>query len=237
MRKTFKYRLFPTAAQRTALLRALDACRWVYNQTLEARQAAWEERQESLSRYGTIRLLPGWKAEQPCLHDAFSQSLQEACTRVDLAFLAFFRRVKAGEKPGSPRFKGRGWYDSVTYPQYGNGVRLAGDRLILSKVGAVRVKLHRPVEGTIKTVTLRRDRVGNWSACFACAVDPCPLPLSPEVVGVDLGLQTFATLSTGECIPRQRWMKRDAQDIARLQRQKERFPKGSPERRKVLRAL
>lgn len=237
MRKTFKYRLLPTAAQRTALRRALDACRWVYNQTLEARQAAWEERGESLSRYDTIRMIPAWKAEQPFLHDAFSQSLQEACTRVDLAFQAFFRRVKAGEKPGYPRFKGRGWYDSVTYPQYGNGVRLAGDRLILSKVGAVNIKQHRPVEGTIKTVTLRRDRVGNWSACLACAVDPCPLPPSPEVAGVDLGLTTFAVLSTGECIPRQRWMKRDAQDIARLQRQKEQFAQGSPERRKVLRAL
>ena len=100
MRKTYKYRLFPTSVQRTALLRALAACRWVYNQALEARKTAWDERRESLSRYDTIRLLPGWKAEQPWLNAAYSQSLQEACTRVDLAFQAFFRREKAGEQPG-----------------------------------------------------------------------------------------------------------------------------------------
>ena len=78
MRKTYKYRLFPTSAQRTALLRALDACRWVYNQALEMRKTAWDERRESLSRYDTIRLLPGWKAEQPWLNAAYSQSLQGA---------------------------------------------------------------------------------------------------------------------------------------------------------------
>ena len=235
--RTFKYRLYPSATQRSALLRALDACRWVYNQALEARKTAWQERRESMSRYDTIKLIPGWKAEQPFLNDAFSQSLQEACTRVDLACQAFFRRVKSGEKPGYPRFKGRGWYDSITYPQYGNGARLDGDRLTLSKVGAVRLKLHRPVEGTIKTATIRRNRVGNWYACFSCEVGPVTLPPSPEVVGVDLGLKTFAMLSTGESIPRQRGMKRNERDITRLQRKKERFAKGSPERRKVIRAL
>ena len=237
MRLTYKYRLFPSSTQRTALLRTLDACRWVYNRTLEMRKTVWEERQTGVSRYDTIKMLPGWKTEQPWLNAAFSQSLQEVCTRVDLAFQAFFRRVKAGETPGYPRFKGKGWYDSVTYPQYGNGAFLEGNTLTLSKVGAVRIKLHRPPKGTIKTVTIRRDAVGNWYACFSCEVEPNILPPSPEVVGIDLGLKTFATLSTGERISRQRWMKRDAKDIARLQRQKEHHAKGTPERRKVLRAL
>lgn len=237
MRLTYKYRLFPTSAQRTAMRRSLDACRWVYNKVLETRKEAWEQRQESVSRYDTIKMLPGWKQDHPFLNDAFSQCLQEVCTRVDLAFKAFFRRVKAGEKPGYPRFKSAGWYDSLTYPQYGNGVKLDGNRLTLSKIGAVKIKLHRPLEGTPKTVIIRRDSVGNWYACFSCEVDATLLPPSPEVVGVDLGLKTFAMLSTGDSIPRQRWMKRDAADIARLQRKKEQFAKGSPERRKVLRAL
>jgi putative transposase len=235
--RTYKYRLFPTAAQRSALLRALDACRWVYNTTLEVRRDAYEINQETLSRFDTINLIPGWKVEQPFLKNAFSQSLQEVCKRVDLAFQAFFRRVKAGEEPGYPRFKGRNWYDSVTYPQYGNGVKLDGEYLFLSKIGSVRVKLHRPVEGTIKTVTIRRDSVGNWYACLACDVDVEPLPVVDHVVGIDLGLKTFATLSDGGKINRQRWMKQDAAEIARLQRQKERYAKGSPQRRKVIRAL
>jgi putative transposase len=108
--------------------------------------------------------------------------------------------------------------------------------LRLSKIGDVKVVLHRPVKGDIKTVTIRRS-AGKWYACFACEVEAKPLPPSPEVAGVDLGLKTFAVLSTGDKIKRQRWMKRDERDIARLQRKKERFAKGSPQRRKVVKAL
>ncbi|MCC6800212.1 MAG: transposase [Anaerolineae bacterium] len=238
MRKTFKYRLFPTAAQRTAMQGQLDRCRWVYNQTLEVRQTAWQERQESLSRYDTAPLLTGWRAGDLWLVEGHAQAQQDAQKRVDLAFRAFFRRLKAGETPGFPRFRGAGWYDSFTYPQQkGNWSWRNDGRLRLSKVGDVKIKLHRSLEGSQKTLTLRRDRVGNWYACFSCEVEATLLPVSGEMVGIDLGLKTFAMLSTGECIPRQRWMKRDAQDIARLQRKKEQFAKGSPERRKTLRAL
>jgi putative transposase len=107
----------------------------------------------------------------------------------------------------------------------------------LSKIGDVKIKLHRPLVGKCKTLTIRRDAVGNWYACFSCDVHMMPLPPTDKVVGVDLGLTTFAALSNGEQIARQRWMKRDEKDIARLQRKKEKFAKGSPERRKVIRAL
>jgi putative transposase len=98
------------------------------------------------------------------------------------------------------------------------------------------VVLHRPIAGAIKTVTIRRS-AGKWYACFSCEVELEPLSPSSEVVGVDLGLKIFAKLSTDEDIPRQRWMKRDAKDIARLQRKKEQYPKGSAERRKVVKTL
>lgn len=237
---TFKYRLFPTAAQRAALQAQLDACRWVYNKTLEVRRDAWQNEQRSLTHYDTNRLLTQWKQEPETawLQEGHAQAMQDAQVRVDLAFRAFFRRLKAGEKPGYPRFRGKGWYDSFTFPQQkGNWAWRDDGRLRLSKIGNVKVKLHRPLEGTPKTLTLRRDAVGNWYACFSCEVEAHPLPVSSEMVGVDLGLKTFAMLSTGESIPRQRFMKRDAKDIARLQRRKEQYAKGSPQRRKVLRAL
>jgi putative transposase len=238
MRKTFKYRLFPTAAQRAALEAQLDRCRWVYNHTLEVRREAWGERQESLSRYDTNRLLTEWRAANHWLAEGHAQAMQEAQKRVDLAFRAFFRRIKAGEKPGYPRFRGKERYDSFTFPQPKGNWRFLGDgRLRLSKIGEVRIKMHRPLEGEVKTLTLQRDRLGNWYACFSCIVEPRPLPVSGEMVGVDLGLSTFAVLSNGERIARQRWMDRDGHNIARLQRKKERYPKGSPERRRVLRAL
>jgi putative transposase len=162
--------------------------------------------------------------------------LQNVQVRVDLAFQAFFRRVKSGEKPGYPRFKGYGWYDSITYPQYGNGAVLNDRMLRLSKVGDVKVILHRPVEGEIRTVTIQRS-VGKWYACFSCEVEPKPLTVTDEIIGVDLGLKTFAVLSNGEPIKRQRWMKGDEKDIARLQCKKTRCLKGSPKWDKAVKAL
>lgn len=235
MRLTFKYRLFPTNAQRTSLDRVLELCRWVYNDTLAARKNAYEQAGKSLGLYDTNKLLTQWKAQKPALKDVHSQVLQNVQERVDLAFKAFFRRVKAGEEPGYPRFKGKGLYDSFTFKQ--SGFKLVGDKLTISKVGDVRIKLHRPICADIKTLTIQRDSVGNWYACFSCECEPTTLEPTPNVVGIDLGLTTFAYFSNGDKIERQRWMKKDAADIARLQRKKERFAKGSAERRKVVHAL
>ncbi len=237
MRITYKYRLRPTKAQVNLLSEQLELCRSVYNSTLATRKNAYEREGRSLNYYATAKLLPIWKSNATDLSKVHSQVLQNVQVRVDLAFQAFFRRVKAGEEPGYPRFKGKGQYKSLTYPQYGNGVRLDGSLLTLSKVGVVRVNLHRPVDGEIKTVTIQRNAVGQWDVCFSCEVEFEPLPINATVVGVDLGLKTFAFLSDGSKLERQRWMKQDAADIARLQRKQERFAKGSPERRKVLLAL
>lgn len=236
MRKTFQFRLRPTEHQRTLLGQTLDACRWVYNETLAVRKSAWEQEKKSLSLYDTNKLLTGWKVSKPELEQVHSQVLQNAQERVDLAFKAFFRRVRAGEKePGYPRFKSFRRYDSFTFKQ--SGFHLRDNGLLLSKIGVVKVVQHRPVAGEIKTLTIRRDSVGNWFASFSCEVAEGPLPPSDRVVGVDLGLTTFAVLSDGNEIERQRWMKRDAKDIARLQRKKETFAQGSPERKKVVHAL
>lgn len=235
MRLTYKYRLNPTSAQRTSLEKVLELCRWVYNDTLAARKNAYEQEQKSLGLYDTNKLLTQWKADKPALKAVHSQVLQNVQERVDLAFQAFFRRVKAGEEPGYPRFKGKGLYDSFTFKQ--SGFKLVGNKLTISKVGDVSIKLHRPICADIKTLTIQRDAVGNFYACFSCESESQPLEPTPNVVGIDLGLMTFAYFSNGNKIERQRWMKQDATDIARLQRKKERFTKGSPERRKVVHAL
>ena len=239
MRLTFKYRLLPTKAQHTAMRQSLDACRWVYNQTLEVRKTAWEQEKRSVSRYDTINMLPQWKKDKSDLRNAFSQSLQASCTRVDLAFKSFFRRVKQGaDSVGYPRFKSWRRYDSFTYPQYGNGVKMRDNgKLRLSKIGAVKIKLHRPVCGNPKVVTIQRDTIGNWYACFSCEVAPNPLPPSTEVVGVDLGLTTYLMLSNGAQFERKRWLKRDEKELKRVQRRVSRLPKGSAERRKAVKAL
>lgn len=236
MRLTYKYRLYPTSAQRTTLERTLEICRWVYNDTLAIRKDTYEQTGEPLSLYDTHKLLIPWKEAKPALRLVYAQVLQNVQERVDLAYKAFFRRVKTGEeKAGYPRFKGKGRYDSFTYPQ--KGFRLDGDRLTLVKIGEICVRLHRPIIGKIKTLTIQRDAVGNFYACFSCEVEPSPLPINDKVVGIDLGLTTFAYLSNGEKIKRQRWMKTDADDIARLQRKKDKLTNVSPKWRKVVHAL
>jgi putative transposase len=232
MRKAMKYRLFPTKKQAHALAQALDACRWVWNKTLEVRKTAWETEQRSVSYFETKRLLPEWKAEHPFLNAAHSQVLQNVTERVDLAFQAFFRRVHAGEEPGYPRFRGKGRYDSMTFPQYGNGCQMTDNSLKLSKVGAIHIKAHRPLKGTPKTCTIRRTATGKWYATIACEVDPQPLSPSAEEVGIDVGLTSFFTLSTGERTPCPKFLRTDEKDLKRAQRKCEATPKGMPERAK-----
>ena len=199
---------------------ALDACRWVYNKTLGVRRGAWENNRESLSLYDTHNLLVGWKQEEPWLaRQAFSQSLQNAQMRVDLAFKAFFRRVKAGEKPGYPRFRGADRYDSFAFPQGGFGL-IDDGHLRISKVGIVKIKLHRPIDGKVKTLTVRRNRLGYWYASLAAETGPRRLRPTDKCVGIDLGLTTFATMSDGSKIERMRWFRRDQKDLARAQRKK-----------------
>ncbi len=233
---TYKFRLNPTHHQRTLLSNTLELCRWVYNETLAARKNAWEREQKSLTRYDTIKMLPAWKESKPELSQVYSQVLQEVCTRVDLAFKAFFRRVKAGgEKPGYPRFRGYGRYDSFTYPQTGFELRDSG--LKLSKIGVVKIILHRPICGNLKTLTIRRDRVGNWYACFSCEVASDPLPKSEKAVGIDVGLESFATLSNGEKVDNPRFFGSDEKELVKAQRKLSKAEKGTPARTKRRKAV
>ena len=229
MRKTFKFRLYPTAKQKKALQKSLDACRWAYNKTLAVRKQAWEERKESISRYDTSNLLTEWKKENPFLDNAYSQCLQNVTMRVDLAFRFFFRRVKAGETPGYPRFKSFDRYDSFTFPQ--SGFSVAGNKLKIAKVGCVMMKRHREIAGKIKTLTIRRINA-KWYACFSCEIEPEPLPKVESIVGIDVGLSSFVTFSTGEKIGNPRFFTTDEAQLVKAQRRLSKVQVKNPDRKK-----
>ncbi len=242
--KTFKYRLQPSKSQRTKLIQTLELCRWVYNETLATRKNAWEQEKKSLSLYDTNKLLTICKQQHLELKGVFSQVLQNVQERVDLAFKAFFRRVKAGEKAGYPRFRGYGWYDSFTFKQFGfelldtNAARQRKcNGLFLSKIGVVKIIRHRPIEGRIKTLTIQRDAVGNWYACFACEVETKPLPFSEAAVGIDMGLECFAKFSYGDGIDNPRFFRRDQKELAKAQRKLSKAEKGTHERAKRRKAV
>ncbi len=231
MRKSYRYRIYPTKSQLSLLEQTLEICREVYNDTLALRKDMWEQEQRSISLYETNKILTQWKKDQPAWKQVHSQVLQNVQMRVDLAFKAFFQRVKAGEEPGYPRFKGKGRYDSFTYPQ--SGFKLNGNLLSLSKIGVLKVVLHRPIVGTIKTCTIRRSSTGKWYACFSVEYDPSPAPQKETIVGVDVGLESFATLSNGEKIENPRFFRSDEKALSKAQRRLSKTKKGTPERKKV----
>jgi putative transposase len=231
----FKYRLYPTRQQQRILDQQLEECRWLYNQLLAERREAWEQRQESVRLYDQQATLPALKAARPSLAGVHSQVLQNVAVRIDLAFQAFFRRCKTDEIPGYPRFRGKGRYDSVTFPQVPVGCRLDAEekRIRVASVGQVKILLHRQFEGTPKTATISRSSTGKWYVCFSCeCAEPSPLPATGQQVGIDVGLKTFATLSTGAEIANPRFFRREERALARTQRRLSKEEKGTPERAK-----
>ncbi len=235
MRKMFKYRLYPNKQQLRLLEHQLEECRWLYNELLAARRDAWEQRQESLRLYDQQAELPALKATRPALATVQSQVLQNVAVRIDLAFQAFFRRMRTGETPGYPRFRGTGRYDSITYPQVPVGCKLDTEarRLRLHGVGLVKIILHRPLEGMPKTATITRSSTGKWYVCFSCeCAEPSPLPETGQRVGIDVGLKTFATLSDGQEIANPRFFRGEEKALAKVQRAHSKLAKGTPERAK-----
>jgi putative transposase len=169
--------------------------------------------------------------------EVHSQVLQDVVQRVDRAFQAFFRRVKNGETPGYPRFHGRNRYTSFTYPQFGNGATLDTGFLVLSKIGRLAVRWSRPLEGTPKTVAISREADG-WYVCFSCADVPMqPLPPTSQETGIDLGLESFATLADGTMIHNPRCYRRAERALKTAQRRVSRRKKGSARRRKAVALL
>ncbi len=230
MGKMFQFRLFPSKRQQHLLSETLSECQWLYNQLLEDRKREYEENQRSLSLYDQHAQTTTYKQQRPSLKLVHSQVLQNVAVRLDLAFKAFFRRVKAGEKPGYPRFKAHFRYDSFTYPQ--SGFRVSGHHLKLSKIGKVHIKLHRPLEGEIKTLTIKRAATGKWFACFSCEVEPKPLPASSESIALDVGLESFAHLSNDERIENPRFFRKEEKQIAKAQRKLSKQETGTPQRAK-----
>ena len=233
----FQYRIYPTKKQMSALEATLDECRWLYNHLLERRKATYEQTGKGLTCYQQQATYPILKQERPSLKDVHSQVLQNVAVRIDLAFQAFFRRCKVGENPGYPRFRGRDRYDSFTFPQSGfhitHGVRGQKEQnthVVLSKIGRVKLVYHRPLKGRVKTCTLHKSRTGKWYVCFSVECEPESLPENPRSVGIDVGLKTFATLSTGEEIANPRFFRQEEQALAKVQRTHAKLADGTRER-------
>jgi putative transposase len=235
--KTFKEKLRPTPAQERELERTLSRCRTLYNTALEQRITAWQRCHVSVTRYQQEAELKAIRAALPEYAAIHSHVLQDVLARLDKTYQAFFRRVANGEKHGFPRFHGTDRYHSFTYKEYGNGARLDNGSLVLSKIGPVAVRWSRPVQGSIKTVTVSREADG-WYVCFSCAEAPtAPLPLTGRETGIDVGLKVFLITAEGEPTANPRYYRKAERALKKAQRRVSRRKKGSKRRRKAVRVL
>lgn len=237
MRKAFKYRLYPTKPQVKDLERTLELCRELYNAALQERRDAYKKAGKSVGLYQQKRYLPQIREELPQYKRVHSQVLQDVLHRVDKAFQGFFRRLKAKKgKAGYPRFKGKGRYDSFTFPQAGaTGVKLQkdGKRVLIYGIGSVKIKLHRPLEGRVKTATIKREGE-HWYIVFVCEVEPRPLPPNDQAIGIDLGTNpNFLITSEGEMVEAPRYFQKAQAKLATAQRSLARKKKGSNRRKKA----
>jgi putative transposase len=232
IRKTYKYRLYPTRSQVALLEGQLsEACR-LYNAALQERRDAWRINRISLNYYDQYKQLKEIRASGDLGGGNFDVS-DEVLKRVDRTFKAFFARVKRGARAGFPRFKSSIRYDSFTFTHYGKGCRLLdNNRLRLQDIGQIRIKLHRAIKGKIKTATIKRD-AGRWHAYFSVECDVKLLPPCAEAVGLDVGLSAFATLSNGTEIENPRYFQASQAKLRRAQRKVSRRKKGSNRRRKA----
>ena len=236
---SYKYRLYPNSKQHQALDRVLEIHRQLYNAALQERRAAWQKCRISLyyrDQANQLKELRTFDEEAAWLNYS---SIQQTLRRLDKAFQAFFRRVKAGEEPGYPRFKGKGWFKSVCYV-YGDGIRLKAGRLYVQQVGLLRIFQHRaiPDDAKIKMVILKRDKLGNWYVCLQLELpDPEPDDIMDPKVGLDMGLLSFATLSTGEQLDNPRWFRAAEAKLAVLQRHRARCRRGSRQYRELTRQM
>lgn len=238
--KSFKYRIYPTGKQRGALQWTLDRCRELYNAALAERKEAYRMAGKSVGYYEQKRDLVEIKELRPEYKEIASHVLCDVILRVEKAYKAFFRRVKNGEKPGFPRFQGYNRYDSFTYPDLQGWKFVPGEKkhakLILNKIYVVNVKMHRPIEGKIKTCTVKREG-DHWYVIFACEVKTEILPLSYEDVGIDLGITHFVACSDGSMIDNPRHYRRAEKRLKRLQQSLSRKKKGSHRRKKAAKAV
>ena len=234
MRKTFKYRLYPTKAQAKALkVQLSEACR-LYNAALQERMEAYARHRKRINFFDQSAQLTEIRAAGNFGLPNY-RCAQDVLKRLDNAFQAFFRRLKRGQKPGFPRFKSYRRYDSITFPSHGNGNKLLpSGHLFVQGIGNIKVRLHRLLHGKIKTVSVKRQ-CEHWYVCFSVETSVQPLPESETVVGIDVGLSSYAQLSSDPTpIENPRFYQRMQKKLRLAQRRVARRKKGSHRRRKVV---
>jgi len=233
MRRAFRYRLYPTKAQAAAMGECVETHRVLYNRALAERKVAYEAQKRTVRYSEQSAHLKEDRPVNDYLARTNFSSCQATLRRLDKAFVSFFRRIASGDKPGYPRFRGRGRYNTVDFPSYGDGCKLRDGKVYFQHIGAVKIKLHRPIEGTIKTVSFT-ESAGHWYVVFSCELPDVALPPSTNpAIGIDLGLKSFLATSECEQIAPPQFYRKAQVKLRRAQRHVSRCQKRSVRHRKA----
>ena len=239
MIRSYRYSLRPTQAQARTLDNWLILTRELYNAALQERRDAWVKHGVRVSVYDQQAQLPVVRAFRPEFYGIPIVVLRGVLRRLDHAFAGFFRRCKAHETPGYPRFKGRGRFESLILDDIHDYRFLVsgGKRVAIPLLGKVKIQIHRPLEGIPKAMYFRRE-IDRWYVTFACVnVPEKVLPKTGQDVGIDLGLHHFIATSDGDTIPNERPGGLATLRLARAQRRVSRRKRGSRGRHKAVRWL
>jgi putative transposase len=256
IKRSYKYRLYPTRNQSHKLENTLNLCRNLYNSALQERIEAYKKSRISLSCFDQLNELPVLKKELPEYNQIYSQVLQNTLKRLDTNFKSFFRRLRNHEKPGFPRYKSYDRYDSFVYPQnISNAFSIKNNKLHLAKIGDIKLKLSRPVPGKLKTCTVKRE-IDRWYTILTTEIEKEVKPVTElKPVAIDLGVKRFAVLGTIEpstqnieeilkdkdykqtMVDNPKYLKKSEKRLKKAHRKLSLAKKGSSERRKTKKIL
>lgn len=222
MERAYKYRIYPTQQQVNLINQIFGCCRFVYNHYLDKRQTLYKESGTSMGYNDCASDLTLLKKseEHSWLKDVDSTALQSSLKALDSAFDGFFRRVKSGKKPGYPKFKSkRSHKQSYTTKNNGSTIKIVDNKIQLPKVGKVKIKLSRPIDGRILSATVSRSASGKYYVSLCCRVDkPTELAKTDAVVGLDVGVKDFAISSDHERYSNNKYLRTYEKKLAKLQR-------------------
>ncbi len=216
-----KYAIFPNKEQRVILDCWLQYCRQTYNSALLDKERKYKRNKENYNRYDMQRQLTLDKKKYPFLKEIPSQPLQEVFARLTKAFDNFFR--KDAKYPKQKKYKD---YTSMTFPQFGfneKGNRMAmsfseNDKLYNTKLGEIDILIHRPIEGTIKQLIIKRQGK-RWYAIFCVERQSLPSTIDTDkAIGIDVGLNKYAVLSNGMELENPRFLRKKEKQLKKVQR-------------------
>jgi putative transposase len=227
MLKVVKVRLYPTNQQKESLAKAFGSCRWLWNRFLALTNETYKQTGKGLSRYDLQKQLPSLKKEYEWLTETYSQCLQVVCLNLSRSFINFFEK-----RASFPRFKSKHGKQALSYPQ---NVKIKGDMIIFPKLGEIYAKIHRSIDGEIKTVTISKNKGEQYyaSILFEDGKEQPKPNTEGKAIGLDMGIKDFCVTSDGSKFDNPRWLARHERNLKNKQKDLSRKQKGSNNRNKA----